>query len=319
MPPRTRAVITGVLSSHHYQAVSSGLWIRTRSRIRIASLRLERKKETERAMASEYRCVGCGLRVKSLFIQYSPGNIRLMKCGNCKEVADEYIECERMIIFIDLVLHRPKVYRHVLYNEINQETVNIQAIFVAASVVEVGLCLSSSRLFLKLLIKDRSLLLRRTHEHSSLVLITMKVVGSSSFFLISFCRLIRIIVLVDVLSTNLAFLFSFAIAAKVLLHEVSRKREILLGILISSYFKIFLLAMLVWEFPVSVIFIIDILVLTSNSMALKVMTESSTSRCIVVCLIAHTVRFLAGQIFEPTTFFTQFGSIVHLSSLFRIL
>ncbi|KAF2549513.1 hypothetical protein F2Q70_00019161 [Brassica cretica] len=251
-------------------------------------------------MASEYRCVGCGLRVKSLFIQYSPGNIRLMKCGNCKEVADEYIECERMIIFIDLVLHRPKVYRHVLYNEINQETVNIQAIFVAASVVEVGLCLSSSRLFLKLLIKDRSLLLRRTHEHSSLVLITMKV-------------------LVDVLSTNLAFLFSFAIAAKVLLHEVSRKREILLGILISSYFKIFLLAMLVWEFPVSVIFIIDILVLTSNSMALKVMTESSTSRCIVVCLIAHTVRFLAGQIFEPTTFFTQFGSIVHLSSLFRIL
>ncbi|XP_013696952.1 protein ARV 1 isoform X2 [Brassica napus] len=203
-------------------------------------------------MASEYRCVGCGLRVKSLFIQYSPGNIRLMKCGNCKEVADEYIECERMIIFIDLVLHRPKVYRHVLYNEINQETVNIQ-------------------------------------------------------------------VLVDVLSTNLAFLFSFAIAAKVLLHEVSRKREIPLGILISSYFKIFLLAMLVWEFPVSVIFIIDILVLTSNSMALKVMTESSTSRCIVVCLIAHTVRFLAGQIFEPTTFFTQFGSIVHLSSLFRIL
>ncbi|OAP18195.1 ARV1 [Arabidopsis thaliana] len=76
--------------------------------------------------ASEHRCVGCGFRVKSLFIQYSPGNIRLMKCGNCKEVADEYIECERMIIFIDLILHRPKVYRHVLYNAINPATVNIQ-------------------------------------------------------------------------------------------------------------------------------------------------------------------------------------------------
>ncbi|KAG2267511.1 hypothetical protein Bca52824_062066 [Brassica carinata] len=120
-------------------------------------------------MASEYRCVGCGFKVKSLFIQYSPGNI---------------------------LLHRPKVYRHVLYNEINQETVNIH-------------------------------------------------------------------VLVDVLTTNLAFIFSFAIAAKGLLNEI------LLGILISSYFKIFLLAMLVWEFPVSVIFVIDILVLTSNSMALR--------------------------------------------------
>ncbi|CAN6883046.1 unnamed protein product, partial [Brassica oleracea] len=193
------------------------------------------------------------------------------------------------IIFIHLVLHRPKVYRHVLYNEINQETVNIQHLLW--------------KLVFAFLLLDsyRRLLLRRTHEQSSLVLITMKV-------------------LVDVLTTNLAFIFSFAIAAKGLLNEVSRKREILLGILISSYFKIFLLAMLVcMEFPVSAIFIIDILVLTSNSVALKVMTESSTSRCIAVCLIAHTVRFLVGQIIEPTTFFTQFGSFVHLSSLFRIL
>jgi len=30
------------------------------------------------------------------------------------------------IIFIDLILHRPKVYRHVLYNAINPATVNIQ-------------------------------------------------------------------------------------------------------------------------------------------------------------------------------------------------
>ncbi|KAJ4914660.1 Arv1-like protein [Raphanus sativus] len=237
---------------------------------------------------SEYRCVGCGFRVKSLFIQYSPGNIRLMKCGNCKEVADEYIECERMIIFIDLVLHRPKVYRHVLFNEINQETVNIQHLLWKLVFAYI------------LLDSYRSLLLGRTNEQTSLVLITVKV-------------------LIDVLSTNFAFLCSFALAAKSLLNEVSRKREILLGILISSYFKIFLLAMLVWEFPVTVIFIIDILVLTSNSMALKVMTESTTSKCIAVCLIAHTVRFLVAQVFEPTTFFTQFGSLVYLSSLFRIL
>ncbi|CAH8319123.1 unnamed protein product [Eruca vesicaria subsp. sativa] len=195
-------------------------------------------------MGSEYRCVGCGFRVKSLFIQYSPGNIRLIKCGNCKEVADEYIECERIIILIDLVLHRPKVYRHVLFNEINQATVNIQHLLW--KLVFAYLLLDSYR----------SLLLRRTHEHSSLVLITVKV-------------------LINVLSTNLAFIFSVAIAAKGLLNEVSRRREILLGILISSYFKIFLLAMLVWEFPVSVIFIIDLLVLTSNSMALKESYDSN--------------------------------------------
>ncbi|KAF5733397.1 protein arv1 isoform X2 [Tripterygium wilfordii] len=44
----------------------------------------------------EYRCVQCGFGIQTLYVQYSPGNIRLMKCGNCKAVADEYIECEIM-------------------------------------------------------------------------------------------------------------------------------------------------------------------------------------------------------------------------------
>ncbi|CAA0152649.1 unnamed protein product [Arabidopsis thaliana] len=197
--------------------------------------------------ASEHRCVGCGFRVKSLFIQYSPGNIRLMKCGNCKEVADEYIECERMIIFIDLILHRPKVYRHVLYNAINPATVNIQHLLW--------------KLVFAYLLLDcyRSLLLRKSDEESSF---------SDSPVLLS------IKVLIGVLSANAAFIISFAIATKGLLNEVSRRREIMLGIFISSYFKIFLLAMLVWEFPMSVIFFVDILLLTSNSMALKDMWDS---------------------------------------------
>jgi hypothetical protein len=134
-----------------------------------------------------------------------------------------------------------------------------------------------------------------------------------------------------------------------LLNEVSRRREIMLGIFISSYFKIFLLAMLVWEFPMSVIFFVDILLLTSNSMALKgqtfkmfsmqivfcccyfgisqckfvfkpVMTESTMTRCIAVCLIAHLIRFLVGQIFEPTIFLIQIGSLLqYMSYFFRIV
>ncbi|TYG93532.1 hypothetical protein ES288_A11G117400v1 [Gossypium darwinii] len=74
----------------------------------------------------EYRCVQCGFRIKTLFVQYSPGNIRLMKCVNCKAVADEYIECELMIVLIDLILHKPKAYRHVLFNVLNHERTHFQ-------------------------------------------------------------------------------------------------------------------------------------------------------------------------------------------------
>ncbi|KAJ0053792.1 hypothetical protein Pint_00691 [Pistacia integerrima] len=48
-----------------------------------------------------------------------------------------------------------------------------------------------------------------------------------------------------------------------------RFKDFLLAILISSYFKIFLVAMMIWRFPSSVIFIIDLLVLSSNIVALK--------------------------------------------------
>jgi len=41
--------------------------------------------QTDRARESkkmEPRCVECGFPIKTLFVQYSPGNIRLMRCVN---------------------------------------------------------------------------------------------------------------------------------------------------------------------------------------------------------------------------------------------
>ncbi|KAL0712486.1 hypothetical protein Bca4012_019464 [Brassica carinata] len=223
-------------------------------------------------MAREKRCVECGYRVKSLLIHYSPGNFRLMKCENCNEVADEYIECELMNLSTLRGFHN-----------------------LAASVVEIGLALSSSRYL--------SLLLRRTSDDSSVPM---------SFVLAS------LEVLVNVLSANFAFVVSFALAAKITSICDSRRKEILLGIFISSYIKIFLIAMPVWEFPVSVIFIVDLLVLTSNAVALKVMTESTTSRCLAACFMAHSIKFLADRI-SGSRSLKHLGSVMHLPFLFRNL
>ena len=75
-----------------------------------------------------YQCVRCSFPIKSLYVQYSPGNIRLMKCEKCKAVADEYIECEIMILMIDLMLHKQKAYRHLLYNVLNQQTLKFEGL-----------------------------------------------------------------------------------------------------------------------------------------------------------------------------------------------
>ncbi|PUZ51281.1 hypothetical protein GQ55_6G170300 [Panicum hallii var. hallii] len=47
-----------------------------------------------------------------------PANIRLMKCDNCKALADPCIDCEFMIILIDLILHKTRAYHHILFNKL---------------------------------------------------------------------------------------------------------------------------------------------------------------------------------------------------------
>ncbi|CAM9620946.1 unnamed protein product, partial [Hapterophycus canaliculatus] len=61
-------------------------------------------------------CVECGRPVALLFREYNKGNIRLGRCSYCRSVADKYIECEFVLIAIDLALHRVQAYRHLLFN-----------------------------------------------------------------------------------------------------------------------------------------------------------------------------------------------------------
>ncbi|THU74908.1 hypothetical protein C4D60_Mb04t38360 [Musa balbisiana] len=196
------------------------------------------------------RCVNCGSGMGSLFVQYSPGNIHLMKCEHCKAVADPYIECEFMIILIDMILHKRKAYRHLLFNMLKFSLLkNSKA------------CLDSSR----------SLLL-------------------------SFLTCGK--VMLDVLLGNLIFISVVLLGIRFLLNlsfDVSRYRQILLAILVSSYFKLFLVAMMVWEFPSSVLLVIDILVISSNALALGVVTELQTAGCLGVCFGAHAAKFFSDR------------------------
>ncbi|KAJ7963394.1 putative Arv1 [Quillaja saponaria] len=184
-----------------------------------------------------YRCVQCGFPIKTLYVQYSPGNIRLMKCENCKAVADEYIECEVMvhnpfeklelylfkILLIDLILHKPKAYRHLLYNVLNQETVETEGLFW------------KSTLSFLLLDAYRSLILESSREDW----------GSSRSFTLLILTCWKM--LMDVFFGNLMFFSTFLIMVRIFLRTSlgnPRDKDIVLAISISSYVKVFLIAMM---------------------------------------------------------------------------
>ncbi|CAG9818265.1 unnamed protein product [Phaedon cochleariae] len=63
-----------------------------------------------------YTCINCGTPVKSLFKKYSETVLKLTQCENCKNVADKYIECDSVIIIVDLILLKMMAFRHFLIN-----------------------------------------------------------------------------------------------------------------------------------------------------------------------------------------------------------
>lgn len=61
-------------------------------------------------------CVECLHPVDSLYIEYSPTNIRMTVCSNCGQFADKYIEHDAVVIAIDLLLLKRQAFRHMVFN-----------------------------------------------------------------------------------------------------------------------------------------------------------------------------------------------------------
>ena len=68
----------------------------------------------------KYVCVECGHPSAALYekkgISESSRVIALNFCEKCGSIIDPYIEFDMLLIFIDLVLHRTQVWRHLLVN-----------------------------------------------------------------------------------------------------------------------------------------------------------------------------------------------------------
>ncbi|KAK9667384.1 hypothetical protein RND81_14G252400 [Saponaria officinalis] len=217
----------------------------------------------------KYRCVECGHKLERLYIQYSPGNIRLAKCPNCMSTADEYIECELMILMIDLILHKPKAYRHLLFNLLHHKILEINPLLLISSLI--FFVLDACKLWI----------LNGNSQEWSILSLGISIFGHA-------------------IVGNLVFLCSFFVFSKSLefVEGLSSYKEILLAILASCYLKVYMLAMLVWDFPSSAVYITDLFVMSSNLVALMVITKSSFTRCVGVCIGAHALKFFVHWVLQ---------------------
>ena len=71
-------------------------------------------------------CIECRHPVKTLWREGGGDkagghNIRLTVCKNCGRFCDKYVEHDFVVLFIDLVLIKPQVYRHLLHNTLMKD------------------------------------------------------------------------------------------------------------------------------------------------------------------------------------------------------
>ncbi|KAK9893855.1 hypothetical protein P389DRAFT_109426 [Cystobasidium minutum MCA 4210] len=63
-----------------------------------------------------YICVHCGQHVQSLINKLGKSEYALQTCPACKGFCDPYIENDTLSVFIDLLLAKKSVYRHLMLN-----------------------------------------------------------------------------------------------------------------------------------------------------------------------------------------------------------
>eukprot|EP01054_Gregarina_sp_Poly1_P000808 Gregarina_sp_Poly_1__807@NODE_1192_length_4819_cov_79_115320_g819_i0_p1_GENE_NODE_1192_length_4819_cov_79_115320_g819_i0NODE_1192_length_4819_cov_79_115320_g819_i0_p1_ORF_typecomplete_len297_score23_46Arv1/PF04161_13/2_3e39Arv1/PF04161_13/3_3e03zfribbon_3/PF13248_6/4_2zfribbon_3/PF13248_6/0_39Znribbon_8/PF09723_10/0_021Znribbon_8/PF09723_10/3_9e03Nudix_N_2/PF14803_6/0_13zfISL3/PF14690_6/15zfISL3/PF14690_6/25zfISL3/PF14690_6/4_2e03zinc_ribbon_2/PF13240_6/7_4zinc_ribbon_2/PF13240_6/56zfTFIIB/PF134 len=61
-------------------------------------------------------CVHCGHPIDFIYKDFGDRNIRLTTCPSCGQIADKYVEFDKVNLLIETILLREQVYRHLIYN-----------------------------------------------------------------------------------------------------------------------------------------------------------------------------------------------------------
>ena len=86
---------------------------------------------------SAQACCCCGAALPSVLVTDSRGQVRLAKCEKCGNVADVYWSHGSLttIVLIDILLHRPPAYRHLLCNFMPSEARRTELLCSALAVL----------------------------------------------------------------------------------------------------------------------------------------------------------------------------------------
>ena len=189
---------------------------------------------------------------------------RLTQCDSCGSFADKYVEYEPALIVLDMLLHRPSVYRHLLYNSTR--------LVSRGALLQLGCTLCLFDTYLKWLRLGGN-----TDEacHETLLPTALSSVAPALLLSLAeqaiFCTVIRAAALTMELS---AHPWDALVAA----------------VLLSSFGKCFAVLHVIWSYPDAFVLGIEGFVLTCNCVALAVQLRCETSQALGLVAVGGAAK-----------------------------
>ncbi|KAF8245156.1 Arv1-like protein [Wilcoxina mikolae CBS 423.85] len=224
-------------------------------------------------------CIECSYPVSSLYTAYSSADdhslgrgVRLTQCPRCKRFADKYVEHDFVVLFIDMVLIKPQVYRHLLFNHLGRTDDKLDG--------------SIKRLGVLLLLFDVYLTWARVEKQiptSNPGILNQPIVVQYLFFLL-LC-----------FTESILFHFSIRLLTFYLL-SFPRPNAVSTALLVSSCTKLFPILMVIWKYDVpAAARSVGWAVVVNNVEALRILLNVDYFRAAALTGCGAVVRAVASQ------------------------
>ncbi|TPX76309.1 hypothetical protein CcCBS67573_g02444 [Chytriomyces confervae] len=248
-----------------------------------------------------YRCIHCAAPIRALFREYSKGNIRLEQCGVCKKgFADQYIENDPIVVFIDMVLLKKPVFRHLIHNRLSYDSRGFNGTVAKLALILVLFEVYVKWFKLEKLYGRSDFLLVESLHYQYFCILCLCVVGKKAR--------ISVFVFLDLLLLSVSKEFviwhlSIRSAVWMLYKPESREtrkldwyNKLSMSLIISSYGKLFLLLMAIWDYnELEYAWTLNVFVVLSNLEALSAFLDTGYVATSALIFTGVVARLFAGM------------------------
>ncbi|UNI22082.1 hypothetical protein JDV02_008004 [Purpureocillium takamizusanense] len=242
-------------------------------------------------------CIECRHPVNTLWTQYSGAgdkstghNIRLTVCRKCGRFCDKYVEHDFVVLFIDLVLIKPQVYRHLLHNTLMRDGDRFDP-----SIIRLGVLLLLFDVYLTWARIEKQTIPDALPGESNLGKLAQQPIVLQYLFFLILCAI-----------STMAFHLSIRFLTSSLLSPLNalgimprhaRPNSVSTALLVSSSTKLFPILMVIWDYDVpAAARSLGWAVVANNIEALRILLDCKYYTACILAVAGASSRWAVGQL-----------------------